>query len=133
LTLPAPHPQNEDVPGPARFVRRVAVLAVLLGFAASSFASGHSLTEADRDCGPVVIGADRGTIEISSVQAPVRNEHCAFCHWHRAFGHAAPMGVVAVVPHLDTTRRAAVPDDRRSTLTDVGLRPARAPPASDIL
>lgn len=114
-------------------MRRVAVLAVLLGFAASSFASGHSLTEVDRDCGPVLLDATHGTVKISSVQAQVRDEHCAFCHWHRAFGHAAPIGVVAVVPHLDTTLRAAVPDDRRSASADVGLRPARAPPAFDIL
>ncbi|MEO8483073.1 MAG: hypothetical protein ABI634_12740 [Acidobacteriota bacterium] len=119
--------------GLARFVRRVAVLAVLLGLAGPSFAPGHTLTETDRDCGPLVLGADHATQKISSVQPPVQDEHCAFCHWHRAFGNAAPMAVAAVVPDLDTMLAVAVADDHGSAAMVVGLRPARAPPAFDTL
>lgn len=114
-------------------MRRLAVLAVLLGLAGPSFAPGHSLIETDRDCGPIVFGAAHATPTISSVQLPAQDEHCAFCHWHRAFGNAAPVAVAVVVPHLDTMLSLAVPDDRGSASAVVGLRPARAPPALDTL
>lgn len=115
-------------------MRRLAVLAVLVGLAAPSFAPGHSLTETDRDCGPVVLGAGHARLKISAAQSPVQqDEHCAFCHWHRAFGNAAPMAVVAVVPHLDAAFSVAVADDLGSATTVAGLRPTRAPPALDTL
>ncbi len=118
----------------AGFVRRLAVLAVLVGLAAPSFAPGHSLTETDRDCGPIVLGVDHAAPKFSAVHPQTQqDEHCAFCHWHRAFGNAAPMAVVAVVPHLDTALFIAASNDRGPTSAVVGLRSARAPPVLDIL
>jgi hypothetical protein len=116
-------------------VRRLAVLAALFAVIASSFASGHALTETDRDCGPMVLRADHGASHFSaSTQAPFQaDEHCAVCHWHWAFGHAAPCGVVTIVPHLDAAARAVVSEANRSTSAHAGLRPARAPPAFDPL
>jgi hypothetical protein len=121
------------VRGAARFLRRLAVVAVLLGLTAPSFAPGHSLTETDRDCGPVLFGARHAAAVFSAVQATSSEEHCAFCHWHRAFGNANPMAVAAIVPRFDRTLSIAAPDDRGCGSDVVGLRPARAPPSLDLL
>jgi len=133
LDPPGSRTQNVHVRVAAQVVRRLVVLAALASLLLPTFAPGHSLIETDRDCGPLSVGTNPAAHRVQSVPPPVQDEHCAFCHWHRAFSGAAPSASVIFLPGTSASASIALRDDRPSTNIVLGLKPSRAPPASVLL
>lgn len=102
-------------------------LSILLVLTTGSLGAWHAPD--DRLDEPPVISthADHDA-QLSSPESPsAPDEHCAFCHWLRAFGNGAPVAINAIAAQSFEVNRAPAFVERVRATARLTL-PSRAPP-----
>jgi len=94
---------------------------------ASALGGWHAPEDTDEYAVPAVHHHADHDARLSTASQPTAPEHCALCHWLRAFGNGAPAStpLFGAVP-IEVDRVGALADFVRTT-TRLAL-PSRAPP-----
>ena len=106
--------------------RTLAALSIVLVLA-SALAGWHAPDDADEYLAPAVHHHADHDARLSAASQPTAPEHCALCHWLRAFGSSSPVAVQSHAP--EAVLFVGLPDagDRVRAASQLTL-PARAPP-----
>jgi hypothetical protein len=101
-------------------------LAIVLALA-SALGGWHAPEDTDEYAVPAVHHHADHDARLSTASQPTAPEHCALCHWLRAFGNGAPAATPLFAAVPITFNRVGALDGFVRTATRLAL-PSRAPP-----
>lgn len=103
------------------------VLSILLVLTTGSLGAWHAPDDRLDEAPVVGTDADRDA-QLSRPESPsAPDQHCAFCHWLRAFGNGAPVAINVIAAQSFEVNRALAFVERVRTTARLTL-PSRAPP-----
>jgi hypothetical protein len=94
---------------------------------ASALGGWHAPDDRDEFAVPAVHHHADHDARFATQTGPSAPEHCAFCHWLRAFGNGAPVATQALAAQSVQFIRVGVPRRPRPRNARLAL-PSRAPP-----
>ena len=113
----------------SRVVATVALAAFLGALALPLFASRHGFgDDVDAGWGGRRLSTGHPVTQVETVYPAAADEHCAICHWGRAFGSSVTGAPVRYAPTVIVSAIVASPLDTASTIF-LAVGPPRGPPS----
>ena len=113
----------------SRVVATLALAAFLGTLALPLFASRHGFgDDVDAGWGGQRLGTGQPVTQIETVYPAAADEHCAICHWARAFGSSVTGAPLRYLPPVTVSTIVFSPLDAVSTIS-LAVGPPRGPPS----
>jgi len=113
----------------SRLIATLALAAFLGTLALPFVATRHGFgDDVDAGWGGQRVGTGHPVTQIEPVYQAVADEHCAICHWARAFGSSVTGAPLRHVPPVTIGGVVFAPIDTASTIS-LAVGPPRGPPS----